>query len=249
MVKTLLALAVIPRLVNSLPSQEDMEMYVNSYINNTCQYLRYIYDETNQQYILQDKVQYYNNENSDTRFNFTVFLDYAITERITHFWPIGDAFTIYLAYGYDTTRTPNIRGDCTKLLTLDNNEKKFKLYNLEMLEWETTEPTVLNEIPTKKVTQEIFVYNQEYAKNSEGYKTAYSNGYNIGYSTGYNTGYGQGQVATTPLNNTFDLFKTISTSLASFWNIQILPGINLGLLISIPITTGIVIWVVKALKE
>lgn len=248
MVKSLMALAVIPKLM-SLPSQVDMENYVNNYINNTCQYLRYIYDETQQKYILQDKVQTYNQQNSDTTFYFTLFFDYTITERITHYWAIGESFTIYLAFGSDTTSQKNIKGICYEILTLDSNENKFKLYNLERSEWETTEPIVLSQIPANKVSNEIFVYNDEYAKNSEGFKTAYNNGYNIGYSTGYNTGYGQGQVATTPLNNAFDLFKKISTSLSSFWNIPILPGINLGLLISIPITTGIVIWVVKALKE
>lgn len=247
MVKCLIALAMIPRL--AYPTQPDMENYINNYINNTCQYLRYVYDQTQQAYVLQDKLTNYNEQTSDVTFNFTVYLDYIITERITHYWQIGDAFTIFLAYGNDTTQTPNIRGVCTKILTLDSTENKFKVYNLETFEWETTEPTVLSEIPANKITNEIFIYNNEYAKNSEGYKTAYNNGYKIGYNTGYNTGYGQGQVATTPLNNTFDLFKTISTSLASFWNIQILPGINLGLLISIPITTGIVIWVIKALKE
>ena len=247
MVKCLIALAMIPRL--AYPTQTDMENYINNYINNTCQYLRYIYDNQSQQYILQDKIQTYNDQNSDTTFYFTVFLDYTITERITHYWQIGESFTIYLAYGNDTTSTQNIKGICNKILTLDTNEDKFKVYNLERYEWETTEPTVLSQIPVNKVSDEIFVYNDEYAKNSQGFKTAYNNGYKIGYTTGYNTGYGQGQVATTPLNNTFDLFKTISTSLASFWNIQILPGINLGLLISIPITTGIVIWVIKALKE
>lgn len=249
MVKALLALAAVQQAI--VPSQGDMEAYINNYINNTCQYLRYFYNETQQKYELYDKIYNFDNQTANTNFNFTLFLDYQITERITHLMtsPLGDAFTIYLAYGYNTTQTPNIMGVCTKILTLDSNENKFKTYNLETYEWETTDPTVLKEIPANKITNEIFVYNQEYAKNSEGYKTAYNNGYNIGYSTGYNTGYGQGQVATTPLNNTFDLFKTISTSLASFWNIQILPGINLGLLISIPITTGIVIWVVKALKE
>lgn len=249
MVKALLALAAVQQTI--VPSQADMEAYINNYINNTCQYLRYIYNETQQTYELYDKIYNFDSQTANTYFNFTLFLDYQITERITHLMTsnLGEAFTIYLANGYNTTQKPNIMGICNKILTLDTNENKFKTYNLETYEWETTEPTVLKEIPANKITSEIFVYNQEYAKNSEGYKTAYNNGYEIGYSTGYNTGYGQGQVATTPLNNTFDLFKTISTSLASFWNIQILPGINLGLLISIPITTGIVIWVVKALKE
>ena len=248
MVKALLALAAVQQVINL--SQSDMESYINNYINNTCQYLRYSYDETQQQYILEDKIKSFNSQTGDTQFNFTVYLDYTITERIVHlFWELGDTFKIYLSNGSDPMERPNIIGTCNKILTLDSNENKFKIYNLQTYNWETNEPTVLNEIPANKITNEIFVYNQEYAKNSEGYKTAYNNGYKIGYTTGYNTGYGQGQVATTPLNNTFDLFKTISTSLASFWNIQILPGINLGLLISIPITTGIVIWVVKALKE
>ena len=243
MVKSLMLLSVIPRLMN--PSQTDIEDYVNNYINNTCQYLRYAYDQTQQQYILKDKVQYFNNQTANTTFNFTIFLDYTITERITHFWQLGDAFTIYLVDGMDPNATPNIRGVCEKILTLDSQENKFKVYNLTTYEWETTEPIVVNEIPKNNVANEIYVLNENYANNSELYKSGYENGYGIGY----NTGYGDGKVATTPLNNVFDLFKKISTSLSSFWNITILPGINLGLLISIPITTGIVIWVVKALKE
>ena len=243
MVKSLLALSVIPKLLN--PTQVDMEDYVNNYINNTCQYLSYKYDDSQQKYILQDKIQSFNTQNSNTIFNFTVYMDYTITERITHYWQLGEAFTIYLAYGYDTNITPNIMGICSEILTLDSEEQKFKTYNLETSTWNTTEPIVLNEIPTNKVANQIYVLNENYAKNSELYKSGYDNGYNIGY----NTGYGDGKVATTPLNNAFDLFKRISTSLSSFWNIPILPGINLGLLISIPITTGIVIWVVKALKE
>ena len=243
MVKCLLALAAAPGIL--IPSQADMESYINNYINNSCQYLRYTYNETQQKYELQDKVTNYDNQTANTQFYFTLFLDYQITERITHFMDIGDALTIYLAYGNEPTTTPNVAGICTKILTLDSEEQKFKVYNLQEYMWETNEPTVLNEIPANKVTSEIFVLNQNYANNSELYKAGYDSGYKIGY----NTGYGDGKVATTPLNNAFDLFKKISTSLSSFWNIPILPGINLGLLISIPITTGIVIWVVKALKE
>ncbi len=243
MVKSLIALAAVPGVL--VPSQADMENYVNNYINNTCQYLRYTYDNSQQQYILQDKVQTFNNQTGHTTFNFTVYLDYTITERITHYMQLGDAFTIYLSNGNDPMETPNIIGQCFKILTLDSENQIFKTYNLQNYEWDTNEPTVLKEIPTTKVANEIFILNQNYANNSELYKSGYDNGYNIGY----NTGYGDGKVATTPLNNTFDLFKKISTSLSSFWNIPILPGINLGLLISIPITTGIIVWVVKALKE
>ena len=243
MVKSLIALAAVPGAFN--PSQADMESYVNNYINNTCQYLRYTYDDVQQQYILQDKLQTYDNNTANTTFNFTLFMDYQITERITHYWNLGDAFTIYLKNGMDTMDTPNIVGICQKILTLDTEENKFKVYSLENYEWLTTEPQVLDEIPSSKTTNEIFVLNQNYANNSQLYKAGHDSGYKIGYDTGY----GDGKVATTPLNNAFDLFKKISTSLSSFWNIPILPGINLGLLISIPITTGIVIWVVKALKE
>ena len=172
-------------------------------------------------------------------------MDYTITERITHFLDLGDAFKIYLNNGNEPNIDGTIIGTCLKILTLDSNENKFKVYNLEIYEWDTNEPQVLKEVPTTNVGNEIYVLNQNYANNSELYKSGYDNGYGIGY----NTGYGDGKVATTPLNNVFDLFKKISTSLSSFWNIPILPGINLGLLISIPITTGIVIWVVKALKE
>ena len=243
MVKSLIALAAAPGAL--IPSQVDMEAYVNNYINNTCQYLRYTYDEIQQQYILQDKVQSFDSKTANTTFNFTVYMDYTITERISHYWNLGDAFTIYLKNGMDTMDTPNIIGICQRILTLDTQENKFRVYNLENYEWDITEPQVLNEVPSTKTTDEIYVLNQNYASNSELYKAGYDNGYKIGY----NTGYGDGKVATTPLNNAFDLFKKISTSLSSFWNIPILPGINLGLLISIPITTGIVIWVVKALKE
>ena len=70
MVKSLIALAMIPRLMN--PSQADMEDYVNNYINNTCQYLKYSYDQTQQKYILQDKVTTYNNQDAHTTFKFTL---------------------------------------------------------------------------------------------------------------------------------------------------------------------------------
>ena len=243
MVKALLALASVPGAL--IPSQADMEDYVNNYINNTCQYLRYTYDETKQEYVLQDKLTSYNTQTSNTTFNFTLFMDYSVTERITHFLSLGDAFSVYLKNGMDTMDTPNIIGLCQVILTLDSQENKFKVYRLENYDWDITEPQVLDEVPSTKTTNEIFVLNQNYASNSELYKSGYDNGYKIGY----NSGYGDGKVATTPLNNAFDLFKKISTSLSSFWNIPILPGINLGLLISIPITTGIVIWVVKALKE
>ena len=240
MVKSLIALSVIPRLLG--PTQGEIEDYINNYINNTCQYLRYQYNNTDQKYYLIDKLQYYNEQNSTANFNFTLFMDYTITERITHQWSVGDSLIIYIA----TSETnQDIIGNCDKILTFDNEEKKFKTYNLMTYSWDTTEPIVVNEIPTAKVADEIYVLNEKYASNSELYKSGYDNGYGIGY----NTGYGDGKVATTPLNNVFDLFKKISTSLSSFWNITILPGINLGLLISIPITTGIVIWVVKALKE
>ena len=234
---------MIPRLIN--PSQGEIEDYVNNYINNTCQYLRYEYDDTQQQYILKDKVNYYNQQNGDTVFDFTLYLDYIVTERITHFWTIGESVTIYLANQGDDTTPPNIVGTCEKILTLDTQENKFKVFNCIANNWEINEPIVLNKIPDSKVATEIFVLNQQYANNSELYKAGSQEGYKIGYKTGY----GDGKIATTPLNNAFELFKKVSTSLASFWNIPILPGINLGLLISIPITTGIVVWVIRALKE
>ena len=243
MVKSLIALAVIPRLIG--PSQADITDYVNNYINNTCQYLRYQYNNVDQKYYLLDGIETINEQTKQTSFRFTLFLDYTITERITHFWDLGDSLTITLAITEQTLDNPNITGTCDKILTYDSVENKFWTYNLLAYSWDTTEPIVVNEIPTNKLADEIFVLNENYANNSELYKSGYQNGYGIGY----NTGYGEGKVATTPLNNAFDLFKRISTSLSSFWNIPILPGINLGLLISIPITTGIVIWVIKALKE
>ena len=243
MVKSLIALAAVQGIL--APSQADMEAYVDNYINNTCQYLRYTYDETQQQYTLQDKLITYNNQNANTTFNFTLYFDYTIAERITHYWEVGDALTIYLAYGYDTTAQPNIMGKCEKILTLDTQEGIFKVYDCKTYEWLTTNIQVVNEIPTTNIGNEIFVLNQDYANNSELYKA----GSDAGYAIGYKTGYGDGKIATTPLNNAFELFKKISTSLSSFWNIPILPGINLGLLISIPITTGIVVWVIRALKE
>ena len=242
MVKSLIALAAVPGVL--VPSQADMEAYVNNYINNTCQYLRYTFDNTQQQYILQDKVQSYDNQTAATTFNFTLYMDYQVTERITHYWNLGDSFTIYLANGSEPFET-NITGICQTILTLDSQENKFKLYRLDSYNWETIEPIVLNEVPSSNIGDEIFVLNKNYANNSELYKA----GSEAGYALGYKTGYGEGKIATTPLNNAFELFKKISTSLSSFWNIPILPGINLGLLISIPITTGIVIWVIKALKE
>ena len=240
MVKSLIALSVIPRLLG--PTQGEIEDYVNNYINNTCQYLRYQYNDVDQRYYLIDKLQNYNEQTAQASFRFTLFMDYTITERITHQWDLGDAITIFIA---TTEQNQQIEGTCDKILTYDIEENKFKLYNLMSYSWDANEPIVVNEIPTTKMANEIYVLNEKYASNSELYKSGYDNGYGIGY----NTGYGDGKVATTPLNNVFDLFKKISTSLSSFWNITILPGINLGLLISIPITTGIVIWVIKALKE
>lgn len=243
MVKSIIALTMIPRLIN--PSQDDIEYFVNNYINNTCQYLKYEYNETNKTYELYDKIYLYNEQNGDTSFHFTLYLDYIITERITHYWNIGEGINIILADPVSTGVNAGIMGLCENILALDIQENKFKIFNCIANTWETNDATVLNEIPTNKVTDTIYVLNKDYANNSELYKA----GYGSGYSTGYNTGYGDGKIATTPLNNTFDLFKNIATSLSSFWNIPILPGINLGLLISIPITTGIVIWVIKALKE
>lgn len=242
MVKSLIALAVVPRLLG--PSQSDITDYVNNYINNTCQYLRYQYNDKDQRYYLMDKLQYFSEQPLKAQFNFTLFLDYTITERITHFLNVGDALTISLAVTEESIEDPII-GICDKILTYDSQENKFRTYNLMAYSWDTIEPIVLDEVPTTKTSNEIFVLNENYANNSEIYKSGYQNGYGIGYKTGY----GEGKVATTPLNNVFDLFKRISTSLSSFWNITILPGINLGLLISIPITTGIVVWVIKALKE
>lgn len=240
MVKSLIALSVIPRLIG--PTQVEVEDYINNYINNTCQYLRYQYNDADNKYYLLDNLENYNEQTKTATFRFTIFMDYTITERITHQWNVGDSITIFLA---TTETTDNIIGTCDKILTFDSEEKKFKTYNLMAFSWDTIEPIVVNEIPATKLADEIYVLNEKYASNSELYKSGYDNGYGIGY----NTGYGEGKVATTPLNNVFDLFKRISTSLSSFWNIPILPGINLGLLISIPITTGIVIWVIKALKE
>lgn len=243
MVKLLLALATVPQVIG--PSKVEIEDYINNYINNTCQYLRYQYNGVDQKYYPIDGLQYFNEQNLHAEFYFTLFMDYTITERLTHQWNLGDSLTINLAVTEETIDNPYIRGTCDKILTFDSEEKKFKLYNLMAYSWETDEPIVVNEIPSTKLSDEIYVLNEKYASNSELYKSGYDNGYGIGY----NTGYGEGKVATTPLNNVFDLFRRISTSLSSFWNIPILPGINLGLLISIPITTGIVVWVIKALKE
>ena len=242
MVKSLITLAMIPRLVN--PFQEDIEAYVENYINNTCQYLKYKFNETTKEYELFDKIYSYNEQTGDTKFNFTIYLDYTIAERVTHFWHIGEGVTIDLADPAYTANGAGIIGLCENILALDTQENKFKLYNCIADNWETN-IIVLQEKPTNKVADTIYVYNKDYALNSAVYKA----GSDAGYAIGYKTGYGEGKIATTPLNNTFDLFKKVATSLSSFWNIPILPGINLGLLISIPITTGIVVWVIKALKE
>ena len=243
MVKFLLALATIPQVIG--PSKGEIVDYINNYINNTCQYLRYQYNDAEQKYYPLDGLQYFNEQNLHAEFNFTLFMDYTITERITHQWSLGDMLTITLAMTEETLDNPYITGTCYKILTFDSEEKKFKLYDLMGYSWDTNEPIVVNEIPSTKVANEIYVLNEQYANNSQLYKS----GYDFGYGVGYKTGYGEGKVATTPLNNVFELFKKISSSLSSFWNIPILPGINLGLLISIPITTGIVVWVIRALKE
>ena len=83
MVKSLIALAALQN--TFIPSQGEMEDYVNNYINNTCQYLRYTYDNNQQIYVLQDKVQSFDDKTANTTFNFTLFMDYTITERITHY--------------------------------------------------------------------------------------------------------------------------------------------------------------------
>lgn len=67
------------------------------------------------------------------------------------------------------------------------------------------------------------------------------------FNDGYNEGFTDGRDEAKLTNNVFGWFGEVVDSFSSFLSLQIAPGLNLGLIFSIPIITGILFFLLKAL--
>lgn len=95
---------------------------------------------------------------------------------------------------------------------------------------------------------EIFVEIQ--TEGNMTYGQGYNSGYSTGYNSGYQTGYQEGQAAPSDQrqNSVFDLLTGAFNAIAGILNINILPGLTLGVLLFTPVIVTIIIVVVKMIK-
>lgn len=97
---------------------------------------------------------------------------------------------------------------------------------------------------SKNINPTMFNYlnvdSQVYA--SEWVKHGYVNGYEAGYNEGYQSG------NTGTSNNPFNLIRNAFDAVASFLDIQILPGLNIGVLLFAPLIITIIIVLVKMFR-
>jgi hypothetical protein len=100
--------------------------------------------------------------------------------------------------------------------------------------------------------------------NSAGYNTGHEEGYNGGYEEGYNAGYNSGhedsynfgynegyKVGVTDGSKNFgiwDLFSNAFGSIGNVLNIQLFPGVTLGLILSVPIVFAFLLWLIHVLR-
>lgn len=87
-------------------------------------------------------------------------------------------------------------------------------------------------------------YNDGYDEgNWYGYNEGYDIGYDIGYDNGYDNGYNKG-ISENIENGGFGLMlKQVFTSVGSFLEIELLPGIPFGAIIAVPIIFGIIAFI------
>lgn len=81
-----------------------------------------------------------------------------------------------------------------------------------------------------------------------GYRTGYPNGYDLGYSDGYNVGYTDGSMGDEMLT-AFDYIGQAVGGVSSILNIEILPHMSIGLLVTIPATMGIIAMIFRIIKK
>lgn len=82
-----------------------------------------------------------------------------------------------------------------------------------------------------------------------GYNYGYQNGLSRGYNNGYQAGYEAGVSSVTgTTSNPFDLIANAFDSIAGILDIQILPGLNLGVLIFAPLVVTIIVIIVKMFR-
>lgn len=103
-------------------------------------------------------------------------------------------------------------------------------------------------IASMLTTQQTTSYEQGFNSGrtlgyKEGYKSGDTNGYSVGYKEGYNVGYdNKGESTIT------SIFTSMSLGLKEVMSIEILPKINVGLIISIPISFLLISIVWKIFK-
>jgi hypothetical protein len=82
-----------------------------------------------------------------------------------------------------------------------------------------------------------------------GYNQGYGDGEEFGYEQGYETGFEDGF---NELNNTasglFQILGSAFTSVGSIFNIMILPGITIGMLVFVPIIFALLLFIIKILR-
>jgi hypothetical protein len=88
-------------------------------------------------------------------------------------------------------------------------------------------------------------YNDGY---NEGHDDGYNDGYNEGHGDGYNEGHDDGVNEVSSNFGVWDLFSNAFGSIGNILNIQLFPGVTLGLMLSVPIVFAFLLWLIHVLR-
>lgn len=113
-------------------------------------------------------------------------------------------------------------------------------YSTANLDYSSAENEIYNFIRSSVVDVDTAYYN--------GYDVGYNNGYDVGYQNGYDYGYDVGNLA----DDNATAFTYIGQAIggvADIMNIQVLPNMTIGLLVSIPLTIALIKVVFNLVKK
>lgn len=96
----------------------------------------------------------------------------------------------------------------------------------------------------------VYIYRQSLAFEMEAerqdvYNQGYDNGFNAGHDAGYTEGVAK---APTMLSDAFSVIKAGAEVVGTVVAINLMPGVSIGLLVSIPLIFGLMLWLIKLLR-
>ena len=87
------------------------------------------------------------------------------------------------------------------------------------------------------------VYQEGY---NAGYQIGTTEGYNNGYSAGYNKGVGEGN---STIKTASEFLSAVTSNIQPILDVQVLPGINIGTILLIPIVLGLFLLILNFIKN